>query len=162
MVDLLVRLYDLPEFDGAAALAKQGITIRRAIPPERHVVVDFAASFFAGWGSECGFAFSSLPVPVWIATHRGRVIGFACVEATAKGFFGPTGVAEDWQGKGVGVALLFAALNGLREAGYAYGVIGGVGDALGFYRKYLDVVEIPGSEPGVYRDMLHSRDDQAD
>lgn len=161
MVDLLVRLYDLPKFNGAARLAEQGVAVRRAIPPERHVVVDFAARFFPGWGSECGFAFSGLPVPVWIATHDGDIIGFACAEATAKGFFGPTGVAEDWQGKGVGAALLFAALTGMREAGYGYAVIGGVGDALEFYKKHLDVIEIPGSEPGVYKDMLRAPDDPA-
>lgn len=156
MVDLLVRLYDLPENDTAARLAGQGISIRRAIPPERQLVVDFAGSFFAGWASECAFAFSSLPVPVWIATHDDKIIGFACGDATAKGFFGPTGVSEDWQGKGIGIALLFAALNGLREAGYAYAVIGGATDAIGFYKKYLDVMEVPGSVPGVYRGMLRS------
>lgn len=156
MVDLLVRLYDLPENDAAAKLATQGITIRRTIPPERHVVVDFAGRFFAGWASECGFAFSALPVPVWIATHEESIVGFACGDATAKGFFGPTGVADDWQGKGIGVALLFATLNGLREAGYAYAVIGGATDAIGFYKKYLDVMEIPDSVPGLYAGMLRS------
>lgn len=156
MADLLVRLYDLPENSAAEKLAEQGITIRRAIPPERHVVVDFAGSFFAGWASECEFAFSALPVPVWIATYTDQIVGFACAEATAKGFFGPTGVAEGWQGQGIGVALLFATLKGLREAGYAYAVIGGATDAIGFYKKYLDVMEVPGSVPGIYEGMLRS------
>lgn len=156
MTDLLVKLYDLPDFDATDRLARHGVTIRRAIPPERHVVVDFAGSFFTAWASECGFAFSALPVPVWIASAQDRIVGFACAEATAKGFFGPTGVADDWQGKGVGAALLFATLRGMREAGYGYAVIGGVSDALEFYKKWLDVFEVPGSEPGVYRGMLTS------
>jgi predicted N-acetyltransferase YhbS len=48
--------------------------------------------------------------------------------------FGPTGVLESARGKGIGTALLIAALRGLKEMGYAYGVIGGVGPVQ-FLRK---------------------------
>ena len=64
---------------------------------------------------------------VWIATRGEALLGFACHDATAKGFFGPTAVAEAERGKGIGEALLFATLRGMREAGYAYAIIGGVG-----------------------------------
>jgi predicted GNAT family acetyltransferase len=49
------------------------------------------------------------------------------IDATMKGFFGPTGVDEAQRGKGIGEALLIATLKGMREAGHAYGVIGGPG-----------------------------------
>ncbi len=89
----------------------------------------------------------------WIATRNDHLIGFACADATAKGFFGPTGVAEAERGKGTGEALLMATLRGMREAGYAYAIIGGAGP-VDFYRKRLDAIEIPGSVPGIYRGML--------
>jgi hypothetical protein len=153
--DLLVRLYDLPEVPASPALGAEGIVIRRAIPPERHAVTGWITATFAitPWVSECETAFSSLPVTVWIATRGEALLGFACHDASAKGFFGPTGVAEAERGKGIGEALLFATLRGMYEAGYAYAIIGGVGP-VDFYRKHLDVVVIPRSDPGIYRGML--------
>ena len=155
MTDLLVRLYDLPELPPQPALAADGIFIRRAIPPERNAVTGWVTAAFAvpPWVSECETAFSSLPVTVWIATRGEELLGFACHDATARGFFGPTAVAEAERGKGIGEALLFATLRGMYEAGYAYAIIGGVGP-VDFYRKHLDVVVIPGSDPGIYRGML--------
>ena len=155
MPDLLVRLYDLPDPPLSAAIAAEGIAIRRAIPPERHVVTGWIARTFGvlPWVSECETAMSSLPVRAWIATRGDALLGFACHDATALGFFGPTAVAEAERGKGIGEALLFATLGGMREAGYAYAIIGGVGP-VDFYRKRLDTMVIPDSDPGVYRGML--------
>jgi hypothetical protein len=153
MADLLVRLYDLPELDPTPMLAA-GVAIRRAIPPERRIVVDWVAAHFSqNWAAECEVALSGHPVSAWIAVRGGELLGFACAEATAKGFFGPTGVSAQERSKGIGEALLFAALRGLREAGYAYAVIGDPGP-VAFYKKRLDVLEVPGSEPGIYRGML--------
>lgn len=153
MPDLLVRLYDLPEPPPAAS----GVTIRRAIPPERHAVTGWIMRTFsvAPWVSECETAMSSLPVTTWLAVEDSgnEMLGFACHDATAKGFFGPTAVAEAARGRGIGVALLFATLHGMREAGYAYAIIGGVGP-VEFYARHLDVLVIPGSDPGIYRGML--------
>lgn len=155
MPDLLVRLYDLPDVPASPALASNGVVIRRAIPPERNAVAAWITATFGvpPWVSECETAFSSLPVTVWIATRGEVLLGFACHDATAKGFFGPTAVAEAERGKGIGEALLFATLRGMREAGYAYAIIGGVGP-VDFYRKHLDVLVIPKSDPGIYRGML--------
>lgn len=155
MPDLLVRLYDLPDPPPAPALAAGGIVIRRAIPPEKHAVTAWITATFgeATWVSECETAFAGLPVTAWITTRGEMLLGFACHDATAKGFFGPTAVAEAERGKGIGEALLFATLRGMREAGYAYAIIGGVGP-VAFYEKHLDVVVIPGSDPGIYRGML--------
>ncbi|WP_230977608.1 hypothetical protein [Treponema vincentii] len=41
---------------------------------------------------------------------------------------------EDEQGKGIGKALLLASLHALRNEGYAYAIIGGVGPEV-FYQK---------------------------
>src|SRR5690606_21546617 len=65
--DLLVRLYDLPDPPSSAAIAAEGIALRRAIPPERHVVTGWIARTFGArpWVSECETAMSSLPVRTW-------------------------------------------------------------------------------------------------
>lgn len=154
MPDLLVRLYDLPKAPSGKALRVKGITIRRALPPERGVVLNWIGKHFhPGWVSEAAVALSALPVTTWVAVRHNELLGFACHDATAKGFFGPTGVVESARGQGIGEALLFATLNGMREAGYAYAVIGDPGP-VEFYQKRLDALDIPGSSPGLYRGML--------
>ena len=151
MPDLLVRLYDLPE---DSRKLPPGVMIRRGLAPERRRVVEWVGrTFFPGWASECEVAYSGHPISTWIATRDGRLIGFACADATAKGFFGPTGVDEAERGQGIGLALLMATLRGMRDAGYAYAIIGGAGP-VAFYQKQLDALEIPGSVPGPYRHLL--------
>ena len=82
-------------------------------------------------------------------------VPFACFDATAKGVFGPTGTTPDARGRGIGAALLQASLAAMREAGYAYAVIGGASDEVkGFYQKSVGASEIAGSEPGMYQDSL--------
>jgi len=156
VADLLVKLYDLPE-PGAGRALPDGVMVRRALALERAQVLDWVMrSFNERWASECAVAFSGQPVTTWIAVREGAIVGFACADATAKGFFGPTGVAEAERGKGIGAALLLAALRGMREAGYAYAIIGWVGP-VGFYAKNCGAIEIPDSTPGVYRNILPRR-----
>ncbi len=154
--DLLVRLYDLPTVESEARVKAAGIDIRRALPPERQLILDWVvARFSSHWMSEAAVGLSQQPPTVYVAVADGRLLGFACYDTTAKGFFGPTGVDEAERGKGIGEALLLATLRGMREAGYAYGVIGDPGP-VEFYRKRLDALEIPDSKPGVYRGMLRN------
>lgn len=152
---MLVRLYDLP--DSAALYEKiesQGITLRRARAFEKHTVANFALQNFSEkWASEVEVAITRQPVSCWIATRNKEIIGFSCYETTQRGFFGPTGVIDSARGTGLGKALLFKALESLRDMGYAYGIIGGVGPRE-FYEKNCGAIEIPGSDPGVYSDIL--------
>lgn len=159
MGDLLVRLYDLPEFDAEARVAAAGIVVRRAIAPERQVILDWiGANFYAPWVGEAALALSVLPITCWIAVKDADLLGFACHDTSAKGFFGPTGVAETARGQGIGEALLIATLKGMREAGYAYAVIGDPGP-VAFYQRRLDAMEIPKSKPGIYAGMLRAKAD---
>ncbi len=153
MADLLVRLYDLPMLD-TEALVAAGITIRRPLAPELQVVLDWIGTHFAkGWVAEASVALHQQPPTMFIAHRDNELLGFACYDATAKGFFGPTGVGEAARGGGVGTGLLMATLSAMREAGYGYAIIGGVG-SVAFYRRHLEVMEIPGSTPGVYAGLL--------
>lgn len=154
MIDMLVRLYDLPDASEILQTVRdEGITLRRARAFELHTVAAFARPFSEKWASETHVALSRQPAACFIATKDSRIIGFACYDTTMRGFFGPTGVAEEARGKGVGKALLFMALHALRDSGHAYGIIGGVGPRE-FYEKACGAIEIPGSDPGVYADIL--------
>ena len=150
MHDMLVKLYDLPSLEDAlAAVAKHGVTVRRAIVPEKAAVVDWVRANFASSVAEVECAFAQVPVRCFIATRDSAMIGFACHDVTALNFFGPEGVATSERGKGVGRTLLLAALHAQRSVGYAYSIIGGVGPA-DFYAKTVGAVAIEGSTPGIY------------
>lgn len=154
MADLLVRLYDLPEFEATARVAAAGIEVRRAMTPERFLILDWIREHFQElWAGEAAAALSMMPVTCWIAVKDSKLLGFACHDTSARGFFGPTGVAPDARHQGIGEALLIATLKGMREAGYGYAVIGDPGP-VEFYKKRLDALEIPKSDPGIYRNML--------
>ncbi len=151
---MLVRLYDLPDSSNLYDEIKtKGVTLRRARAFEKHTVAAFARTFSEKWQSEAEVALARQPVACFIATQDEKIIGFACYDTTHKGFFGPTGVAEDARGLGLGKALLFRSLEALRDEGYAYAIIGGVGPKE-FYAKTCGAIEIPGSDPGVYSDLL--------
>lgn len=155
MIDMLVRLYDLP--DSAELYGRvegEGVVLRRARAFEKHTVEKFAADHFSPkWASEVAVALGRQPVACWIATRDSEIIGFGCYDTTMRGFFGPTGVVESARGLGLGKALLMRCLESLREIGFAYAVIGGVGPKE-FYEKACGAIEIPGSDPGIYGDIL--------
>jgi GNAT superfamily N-acetyltransferase len=155
MVDMLVRLYALPD-SGALyqSVNDQGVTLRRARAFEKHTVADFARTHFSPkWVSEIEVAMSRQPVSCFIATKDKTILGFACYETTARGYFGPTGVDPAARGLGLGKALLFLCLESLRDMGYAYAIIGGVGPRE-FYEKACGATVIEGSDPGIYGDIL--------
>jgi hypothetical protein len=157
-MDMLVKLYDLPDSRSSFERPRQEhIGIRRALAPEKHKVVAWVRENFAeGWASETEVAFSRQPVSCFIAVQEGRVAGFACHDATCRNFFGPTGVETKARKNGIGTALLFACLEDMRQQGFGYAIIGGVGPA-DFYAKAVGAVVIEGSEPGVYRGLLGSQ-----
>jgi hypothetical protein len=155
MPDLLVRLYDLPAVESEAKVAAAGVVIRRALPPEEHLIKRWVGQHFnEAWVSEASMAMAHLPPTLWIAVRDNAMLGFACHDATARGFFGPTGVDEAQRGHGIGEVLLLATLRGMREAGYGYAIIGSAGP-VGFYQKRFDALIIPKSVPGIYAGMLH-------
>ena len=131
MADLLVKLYELQ--DKKRSLP-DGITVRRAFAAEKRLLGEWVSQRFGErWASECEISFTRSPVACFIATDNLYVLGFAVYDATARGFFGPTGVAVDARHKGIGHALLGATLRDMASQGYAYGIIGGT-TSIEFYR----------------------------
>lgn len=162
MSDMLVSLLDLPPLRPILTdLRAQNIIVRRAFPfeitPTRAFILEH---FGAGWADEVSVGFANKPVSVYLALEEAgdsrRIVGFSAYECTCRDFFGPTGVAEPHRKRGIGSALLIAALHGLRELGYAYGIIGGAGPGE-FYSKTVGATLIEASEPGIYRDMLQGK-----
>jgi GNAT superfamily N-acetyltransferase len=164
--DLLVRLYDLPPLAPVVAeLDRHGIEIRRALATERPLVTELARAHGSeGWAAECEAAFARQPLACFVAAERSTrldtlaggtldlsnlLVGFACYEATCRNFFGPELVHPDARGKGVGRALLLAALHAMYAEGYAYAIIGWA-SSVDYYRKAVGATVIEGSRPGIY------------
>ena len=152
---MLVRLYELPvAASRVEALQRAGIEVRRALAPERHVIVAWVRETFGeGWASECEVSFGRLPISCFRAQRGQQLLGFACYDATAKAFFGPTGVLESERKQGIGTALLLVALHAMAAEGYAYALIGAAGPA-DFYATAVGAVSIAGSSPGIYAHLL--------
>lgn len=153
-MDMLVRLYELPDGRPAAKEAAQkGVEIRRAMAYEKAAVLGWVDTCFGqaarGWVSECDVAFSHSPISCFVAVLERELTGFACYDSTLKGFLGPIGVASSRQGTGIGKALLLATLHAMRMDGYGYAIVGAAGPTE-FFRKVAGATEIPGSEPGIY------------
>ena len=155
MADMLVRLYDLPAGDlPQRALEQLGIELRRPNAWDKPALLEWVREQFGdGWISECEAAFTRRPATCFITVADGALLGFACYDCTRRNFFGPTGVAEAARGKGIGTALLLAALHAMRDDGYAYAIIGGLGPS-GFYAKAVGAIPIAGSTPGIYEARL--------
>lgn len=155
MVDMLVRLYALP--DGAplrSSLAEQGVLVRMCHPFEMNAVSAWIGTTFSTrWVSEFTVAMAHQPAGCVIATRNHEVVGFACYDATARGFIGPMGVDPSLRMGGVGRALLVTALEQMRAMGYAYAVVGGVGPQE-FYARAVGATVIENSSPGIYADIL--------
>ena len=150
MHDMLVKLYALPSLEQAlASVATQGIVVKRAIAPERAMVIAWVRDSCPTSAAEVETSFAQVPAACFIALHDARIVGFACHDVTARNFFGPEGVDASMRGKGIGRALLLSALHAQRVAGYAYAIIGGVGPAA-FYEKCVGATSIEGSTPGIY------------
>jgi len=159
MPDLLVNLLKLPSFE-----EPHDFVVRRAQPFEIRFVRRFVGeNFSVNWADEISVGFARQPVSVFVATkeraetNERELIGFAGYECTRRGFFGPMGVVDSAKNSGVGKALLLAALEALKEMGYVYAIVGAAGPVR-FYQKTVGAIIIPDSEPGIYTDLLKSKE----
>lgn len=154
MPDMLARLYDLPDVTPTLErIAAAELRVRRAEPWDRMRLRGFIRENFRDiWAMEAERAFAHTPITCFLGLKHGDIVGFAVYECTRRDYFGPTGVREDLRGSGLGTALLLACLNSMRELGYAYAIIGGVGPAE-FYEKVVAATVIPGSDPGIFESL---------
>lgn len=153
-MDLLVNLYSRRMETLRARAQDVQAEIRVALPPEQHIIKDWVRTHFSEyWVSEVSAAMAHQPPGCLIATIEGRLVGFACYDATARGFFGPTGVSEDQRGKGIGLALFYQALVAMKALGYAYAVVGSAGP-VDFYVNAAGAIPIPSDKEDIYQGLL--------
>ncbi len=151
MPDLLVPLFNLPDVEEV-----KDIWIGRPLAHQSPGVLSFIKENFSeGWEAEAKVGFSSTPPTILVAASQesGKPAGFCCWDCTAKGFLGPIGTPEIVQGRGIGRALVLSCLKSMREAGYAYAIIGGAGP-VDFFKSICDARVIEGSTPGIYGNPL--------
>ena len=154
---MLVKLYQIPDpAEAEAKLLRDGVRIKRALAPDLRRIVAFTETCRYGrFADEVMAAFALQPPGCYIATRGKEIIGFACFEVTARGFFGPTAVLEEERGKGIGKALLLRSLAAMREMGYVYAIIGWPSKkAIPFYEKCVNAVMIDDDTYGVYGRMI--------
>jgi|SRR5690554_645650 len=157
MADLIVNLYEKDFInDNQVKLKNEKIKIKRLLSPNADSLVNFVSKHFtSGWASEVKAAAYKSNPSCFVATHQGEIIGFACYDATAKGYFGPTGVNSDYRGNNIGQVLFLTTLEAMKEAGYGYVIIGSVGKSVkGFYSKYVTVQEID-IKPDLYSRLIN-------
>jgi hypothetical protein len=152
---MLVNLLKLPPLEPLLAeMREAGVHVRRAQPwevsPVRLFIVE---NFEPGWADEISVGYANKPVSLYLAVREQRVIGFAAYECTRRAFFGPMGFTVSERGHRVGRALLVAAMWGLREIGYVYGIIGGAGPTA-FYEQAVGAIPIPDSDPSIYEGSI--------
>lgn len=134
---------------------KNKYEIFRVLSPSSDKVLDFIESNFSkGWASEAKAGLYKNNPTCFIAVDDKKVVGFACYDATAKGYFGPTGVDKEYRGQGIGSALLLKTLTEMRHDGYGYAIIGGVNTPTRqFYSKSCGAVDIENSKK-IYQRMV--------
>lgn len=148
--DLLVDLYNVSyKTDNLPVL------IKRALSPNSDQIVEYIKQEFTDqWASEAKAALYQNNPTCFIAVDNKKIVGFACYDATAKGFLGPLGVSENHRKNGIGKALILKCLEAMLFDGYAYAIIGGTSEKTHkFYNSVCNSIPIENSRK-VYQRMI--------
>ena len=83
--DMIVGLYNLPQLEFSKT-----IRIKRAFVGDKEEILAFVQKHFQkNWVYEVEHALMESVSKCFIATEGGIILGFACFDSSAKGFFGP-------------------------------------------------------------------------
>lgn len=119
-VDMRVDLRgaDLDASQAVAALGREGIVMRRALPRDVDPTVELIAAHFSrAWQVEAHDATLFDPTPLYVALDGEGVVGFAAYDVSGPCRFGPTGTHPDYRRRGIGGALLKMCLRDMRDRG---------------------------------------------
>ncbi len=114
-----------------------GVNIRRATPDDMPAIAVLISTHWPPWWGEVSQALVNDPATLFLAWQGETVLGFAAHDANNRstGWFGPMGTAPEARGKGIGVALLHAALEDMSESDYRHATIPWVGP-VEFYERH--------------------------
>ena len=152
--DMLVKLYDVEDdWSFVPKQAARGVTIRKAIGPEKRALIDWVArTFNPVWASEVDVALSNRPSTVFIAVKERAFVGFCCYDATAPGFVGPLGVAPEHRSGGTGGAVYMACLLEMKHGGHGYCILGMITEEMfSYYERLSGAQPIEGSGMSVWK-----------
>lgn len=153
--DMIASLYNLPKIN-----VRDDIKLHKAFVSDLDQICEFVDREIPehlGWKKEILYAITQSPIKVVLATKDNELLGFACYDSSAKGFFGPIGVKKDKRNQGIGTALVCKTMEYMKSDGYAYAIIGWVTDAEEFYKKTLNAKWIENSSPdkSVYSNKIN-------
>ena len=112
--DLIVNLY-LDHLNKEINLKNNDIKIKRVLSPHSDKVISFIESTFTkGWASEAKAALYHNNPTCFIAVKDNDIIGFACYDATAKGYFGPIGVDSGYNGLKL-VSIYYCSIKAMKN-----------------------------------------------
>lgn len=156
MPDLLVKLYELQFEKYKKEYFDCEFKIVRPLAIDKNKVIEFVRKEFSeSWANECERSFVRIPISCFISVKKKNIVGFACYDATAKGFFGPIGIKPEERRKGLGTQLLFSCLSDMWDSEYGYAIVGWVDEnQIEFYKKKTFASVIPESRPGIYKRMV--------
>ncbi len=153
-VNLIVRARDSEWVTAtraeALASACSGYRLRRAGPSDRGALdAMIRREFSAGWAFEADGALGNSPPAVHIALapavdnsghESAEIVAFSAHDGNNRGlgWFGPAGTVPAHRGRGLGAALLCAALLDIAAAGHDVCEIAWIGPR-GFYERHADV-----------------------
>ena len=135
LANLVVELDE--RFDARRAPPEpRDVLVAAPVEADERVLAWIDAEFGGCWSSEAHAGKNALAfrgdMPAGFATFDPKGLRFAWLRGLARerdvGMFGPLGVASHLRGGGIGRALVWHALAGLRATGYARGLIAAVGD----------------------------------
>jgi ribosomal protein S18 acetylase RimI-like enzyme len=140
--DLITDLYQL-EF----SYPENDLKFKRVLSPNSDAVIAFVdAHFSKGWVSESKAALYKTQPTCFVALDGDKIVGFACYDATAKGYFGPMGVDSNYRKRGIGSILVMKCLEAMYHDGYGYAIIGSVSESnFHFYHQICKSVPIENS-----------------
>jgi len=120
-------------------LEKQGVTIRRALPEDKPLLMDLLSGEWELWKNEVQMAYADNPPSVHVAFIDGKLRAFSVHNGNNKGtgWFGPMGTHPDMRGKGVGSILLKHCLDDMRRQGHKSAIIPWVAP-VAFYSHYVN------------------------
>ena len=150
--DMIASLHNLPGYE-----LDKDVKIKHAFPGDKEKIMKFIEeNFNKSWSYEAEHSMMQEYGKCFIATIDGKIVGFSCFDASARGFFGPIGVLPEVQNKKIGKALLIHTLEAMKAYGYGYAIIGWVSSAAGFYEKVVGAEYIKGATPenSVYSNLV--------
>jgi GNAT superfamily N-acetyltransferase len=115
----------------------EGINIRRATRDDKPAIELLISTHWPPWWGEVSQTLANEPATLFLAWQGENLLGFAAHDANNRstGWFGPMGTAPEARGKGLGVALLHAALEDMHQSGHQRATIPWVGP-VEFYERH--------------------------